>query len=84
MPSHDETGLELLVSRQTAQIDPRLAIWQGHRGAAVDWVAQAIRIGDVIAGYGAGNQAAVIAPVETNPGPEESLPVPDIAHAWSR
>ena len=76
-------GLELLVRRQPAQIDAWLAIWQRHRGRC--WGAQAVRIGHVIAGYGAGNQPTVIPPIETYPGFEETcFPVFGIEHEWSR
>ena len=63
-----EAGLKLLVGRQAAEVDAGLAV-DGDGGAAVDRVAEAVRVDDVVAGDGASNEAAVVAPVEADPGP---------------
>ena len=62
-----EAGLKLLICCQTTQVDSRLPIRQCHRRSAVDWIAQAVWVGDVIAGYRARNQPAVIPPIESYP-----------------
>src|ERR1039458_1121608 len=60
--SAEETGLKLLISRQTAQIDGGLAVKRGRGWAVVERL-------DSVTRHRACHQSAVIAPVETNPRP---------------
>ncbi len=64
-----KAGLELLVGGQAGcgQVDAGRSVGECDGGAAIDGVAKAVGVNDVVAGYGAGREAAIVTPVEANP-----------------